>query len=231
MLVDVADERHVELDVVAVERRERAHPRVAAAEVVDRDLEAELAQLGDAIANVGLTLERRPLGDLEDHAARDARQWRERRRQLLVEQIEQVEVHEHDAALGWRFGDDLRGLRAHRAAEHRDLLEPLGRVEDRARMRQRAIGRAQQGLVTKPRAIGRVDDRLEMHRERREATRQLELELGEHRRDVDQRRSRRPTSEVRRFDRTGVVVGGNRRRRGLGYIEPVDHDFLIVPSA
>src|SRR5664279_5691196 len=57
VLIDIADERHVELDVVTVERRERAHSCVAAAEIIDRDLEAELAQLGDAIANVGLTLE------------------------------------------------------------------------------------------------------------------------------------------------------------------------------
>ena len=73
VLVDVAHERHVELDEVAVERRERAHARVAAAEVVDRDAEAELAQLGDAVADVGLAFERRALGDLED--ARGSRRF------------------------------------------------------------------------------------------------------------------------------------------------------------
>src|SRR5687768_2955196 len=52
MSVDVADQGHVELDEVSVERANGAHPRVASSKVVDRDPEPALAQLGDAVAYV-----------------------------------------------------------------------------------------------------------------------------------------------------------------------------------
>jgi len=109
---------------------------VAAAEVVDRDLEAELAELGDTVADVFLPLERRALRDLEDHARGDLRQRCERARELLVVEIEQVEVQEHEAALGRSGREDLRDLTAHGTAELLDLLETLRGVEHGAGMRK-----------------------------------------------------------------------------------------------
>ncbi len=53
--VDVGDEFAVDLDLVERQRAERAEPRIAGAEIVDRELHAHRAQvLEDAAAMVGI---------------------------------------------------------------------------------------------------------------------------------------------------------------------------------
>ena len=108
----------------------------------------------------------------------DLGQRRERARELLVEQVEQVEVDEHHAPRGGGLGDRLRGLCSNRATEHRDPLEALRGVEDRARVRQRLVGRSQQRLVAEPGTRARLDDRLVVHRHRHETAVQPLLEIA-----------------------------------------------------
>ena len=64
--VDVARQRHVELEVVRRAGHERQQPRVPGAEVVERDLEALVDELAQVALEGGVVRDRLALGDLED---------------------------------------------------------------------------------------------------------------------------------------------------------------------
>src|ERR1041385_1617056 len=68
--VDRVDERDVELDEVGLEIRDRAETGVAAARVVDGETEAAFAKDAEALAEFWVVLDRRALGDLDDHSFR-----------------------------------------------------------------------------------------------------------------------------------------------------------------
>ncbi len=76
-----------------------------------------------------------------------------------------MQVHE-DGRVGRRVRDGHGGRRAHLAAEVRETLQPLCRVEDGARVGQRRLLAAQQRLVPEERAVGDADDRLIGHPQR-----------------------------------------------------------------
>src|SRR5262245_15711546 len=68
--IDTVDQRDVELDEVRLEVGNRAQSGVAAAGIVDRESEPNLAKGAEALAKLWVILDCRPLGDLDDHAVR-----------------------------------------------------------------------------------------------------------------------------------------------------------------
>jgi len=63
--VNVAHQRHVELDDLRLEHGEARQPGVTRAQVVQSDAEPEVSQLGDSRLNVFDVIDRRALGDFE----------------------------------------------------------------------------------------------------------------------------------------------------------------------
>src|SRR6476469_7436349 len=68
--VDGVDERDVELDEIRLEVGDRAESGVAASRVIDGEAEAALAKGAQALAELGVVLDRSALGDLENDAPR-----------------------------------------------------------------------------------------------------------------------------------------------------------------
>ena len=95
--IEIADQRHVELDHVGLEQREAGEAGVAGAEIVDGDAKPEPAQRGHPLADVAHAVERGPLGDLEDDPARGGGERPLGGVQLGIEQVVGMEIDEqHD---------------------------------------------------------------------------------------------------------------------------------------
>src|SRR5579871_1450680 len=94
VLVDVAGQRHVDLDHLGGEGGEAGEAGVTGAQVVEGDAVAEAAERGEARRQVGHLLQRLAIGHLEDDAAGERRQRSPLRRQLVVEELGRVQVDE-----------------------------------------------------------------------------------------------------------------------------------------
>ncbi len=128
LAIDVAHERHVELDDLGLERRQCTERGVTRTEIVDGDTVAETAQHRDA-RRASRGIEPRALGDLQNHAARDLAEPGVGGEQLLVRELEAMNVDEQQRV---RRGV-VRGFRdgcTHGATELVDLVQALGRRDE-----------------------------------------------------------------------------------------------------
>jgi len=92
--MDVADERHVQLDDLGLQRDEAREPGVPRSQIVDRDAVAIETEDAHARLDVLHVVDRGAFGDLEDDAIRESGQGRGGFVELGVEQIVRVEVDE-----------------------------------------------------------------------------------------------------------------------------------------
>jgi len=94
------NERHVHLDDLGLEQREARQARVAGAQIVERDPEAEVSQLTDLGGQAADAVQRGPLGHLEDDAVRVRRERSVPRRQFLVDEVRGMKVDERPSPTG-----------------------------------------------------------------------------------------------------------------------------------
>src|SRR6187402_3839235 len=90
VFMDAANERHVELDEFRFQLREAGQPRIAGAEVIERDPEAQRTQARNAIAHIADVFERSALGNLEHDAVSEGSEGRIFFEQSFVDQIFRV---------------------------------------------------------------------------------------------------------------------------------------------
>ena len=131
---DVADERAVDLELVHVEAAQVGQRRVAGAEVVDGQGDAELAQQAEHVGRPHRVGHDQRLGDLEDERARRhpvlAQGLVDLPGQAQVGEVahRQVHGHRHVVALGPPLRDGAQRQVEHRERERRD---EAGVLDDR----------------------------------------------------------------------------------------------------
>src|SRR3954469_7386885 len=160
LLVDAANERHVELDDMRLELGEAGEAGVSGAEVVHGDPVAHLLQLLDPTAGVLDVVEAGPLGDLEHDAFRVPRERSGRIEEVLVHQIGRVQIDEDLS----RSRGELGGHRvADSAAEVGEPAQPLGGADQIGRTRELRLRGAHEGFVTEESPVRPAHDGLERH--------------------------------------------------------------------
>ena len=163
----LGDEGAVDLHLVDREALEVREARVAGAEVVDRDRDAELLQAPErAERDVGV-LHGERLGDLELEQPRRQPGFLERLRhhlgELRIVELPRREVdRDLQAALGADEGRPAAGFAQHPFADLEDQAALLGDLDELARRHQAALGMlpAHQRLVADHFAALRLDDAL-----------------------------------------------------------------------
>src|SRR3954469_19712271 len=171
LLAQPVDERAVDLDRVDRHALQARQGRVAGAEVVEQDADAELAQALERRARRGDVLEEDALGDLEAEAAGLEAAARERPLHLAEELGPGELAARHvdgDAEVGGvrealAPGGDLGGrLLEHPAAERRDEAGLLGQADELGRADDAVAGTvpADERLDADQALVGDVEDRL-----------------------------------------------------------------------
>jgi hypothetical protein len=158
LVVAIADEGHVQLDHVGLEDGESGQAGVAGAEVVDRQPVAELPQGLDACGQVGHTLDRLALGDLEDDRTGVPREGRIGAQKRVIRELEWVDVDEGDRAAA--AVQELGSLAADHAPQLVDAIQPLRGVEEDPRMGQTYLRRPNERLVAVHGATLGLENRL-----------------------------------------------------------------------
>ena len=98
ILIDAVDQRHIELDEVGLEIGDRAQSGVAAPGVVDGESVTFVAELLQAAAELGIILDRRSLGDLDDDLCRILHLQRVDSERGIGE-IGRIDVHEEQLTI------------------------------------------------------------------------------------------------------------------------------------
>src|SRR5258705_11628378 len=128
VLVDAVDERHIELDEVRLEIRNRAKTRVAASRVVDGEAVPLVAKLLEGPPEFWIILDRRSLGDLDYHPRRilDVERLHVERR---VGKIRRVDIHEQQLSVLEQLAHSLDRPLATEATQIPDQIRIRGDLE------------------------------------------------------------------------------------------------------
>ena len=185
---DAVDERLGDLHDVHREAVEVAERRVARAEVVDRELHAQLLEVGQGRRGGFGVLEQDGLRDFEDQAAGRQARCLERRAHLLdharVLELAPAQVHAHrqrrlDGVRELPLARLPAGLTQHPAADRDDEAGLLRERDEVERRHEAALGvvPAHERLDRRDPAAGQVDGRLVVDHELVALERLLELGL------------------------------------------------------
>ena len=167
VVVDVAHQVGVDLDDVGAQLDEQPEAATSAAEVVDGELEAELAQGGGVARGLAEADRGVAFGDLQHDTRGERGQRRREGQQVRIVEVARVEVHVHAQVVrevAQRRGD----VATHGAADVPQAPERLGRGEEVLRPGQRRLLRAHEPLVGHDPQVRPAHDRLVDHADRRQ---------------------------------------------------------------